>query len=48
MTEDQVDEVEPEPLERAVDGLHQVLAIERVLHVDLRMQAPIELGGDDI
>ena len=30
---EEVDEVEPQPLERPVDRLHQVLAVERVAHV---------------
>jgi hypothetical protein len=38
-------------LQRAVDGLHQVLAVERVLAVDGvagAVQAPEELGRDDV
>jgi hypothetical protein len=45
---DEVDEVEAEAFERAVDGLHQVLAVEGVAHVDVRVEAPEELGGDHV
>jgi hypothetical protein len=48
VTEDQVDEVKSESLERGVDGLAQVLAIERVLHVDLVVDAPEQLGRDQV
>jgi hypothetical protein len=44
---DEVDVLQAEALQRAVDGLHQVLAVERVLAVDriaLAVQAPEELG----
>ena len=36
VAEDQVDEVEAEPLQRAVDGLEEVLPVEGVAHVDAR------------
>ena len=48
MTEEQVDEVEPEPLERTVDRLHQVLAIQRVLHVGEVVQTPEDLRRDHV
>ena len=35
-----VDEVVPEALQRAVDGLHQVLAVQRVAHVRRRRARP--------
>ena len=44
-----VDEVEPEPLQRPVDRVHQVLAVERVVHVrGVLVQAPEHLGGHDV
>ena len=48
VTEDQVDEVETEALKRAVDGLAQVLAVQRVLHVGNVVEAPEELGRNDV
>ncbi len=44
---DEVDVLQAEALQRPVDGLHQVLAVERVLAVDRDGvgQAPEELGG---
>ena len=51
MAIDQVHKIQLQPLERAVDGLHQVFAVERVLLVDrvaLARQAPEELGRDDV
>ena len=45
MAVDEVEEVDAEPLQRAVDGLHQVLAVERVDHVGNALDAPEELGG---
>jgi hypothetical protein len=47
----QVDEVQAHARERAVDGLHQVLAVERVLAVRgvaFAVQAPEELGRHDV
>ena len=48
MAEDEVHEIEAEALERAVDGLAQVLAIEGGLHVDVVVDAHEELGGDHV
>jgi hypothetical protein len=39
----------PRRCERAVDGVHEVLAVERVLHVDHAVvDAPEDLGGDHV
>ena len=43
-----VDEVETETLQRPVDRLHQVLAVERVLHVHAVVDAPEQLGRHDV
>jgi hypothetical protein len=48
VTEQQVDEVETHAFERPVDRLHEVLAVQRVLHVGLVVQAPEHLGRDHI
>ncbi len=48
VTEDEVHEVEPEALERSVDGLAKVLAIKRVAHVGHVVQAPEQFGRDDV
>src|SRR5207253_1787266 len=48
MAEQQVDEVEAESFERAVDRVRQILAVQRVLHVGLVVQAPEHLRGDDV
>jgi hypothetical protein len=48
---DQVDVLEAEALQRAVHGLHEVLAVQRVLAVDrvaLAVQAPEVLRRDDV
>src|SRR5690606_10538540 len=44
VAENDVDVVEAQPLERRVDRLHQVLAVEGVLRVGPVVDAPIELG----
>ena len=43
-----VDEVGAEPLERAVDGVEQVLAVERVPHVRDVVEAPVHLRGQHV
>ena len=44
-----VDEVRLEPLERTVDRLHEVLPVERVVHVrDVAMDAPERLRGEHV
>ncbi len=44
-----VDKVRLEPLERTVDRLHEVLAIERVVHVrDVAMDAPERFRGEHV
>jgi hypothetical protein len=52
VAEHQVDEIQSEALERAVDGLQQVLAVQRVAAVDGRsiaaVQSPVELAADDV
>ena len=48
VAKDEVDKVETEALERAVDGLAQVLAVQGVLHVRDVVQTPEELGGHDV
>ena len=47
MAEDQVDEVEAETVERGVDGLQEVLAVQGVLHVGPVVDPPEELARDD-
>ena len=48
VAEEEVDEVEAEAVERPVDRLHEVLAVQRVLHVGCLVQAPEHLRGDDV
>ena len=48
VTEHEVDEVEAEALERAVDRLGEVLAIEGEAHVGDVEESPVELRGDDV
>ncbi len=48
VAEEQVDEVEPQALERAVDRLEEVLPVERAAGVDAVVDAPEELGRDDV
>ncbi len=48
MAEHEVHVVELQPLQRAVDRLPQILAIERVLFVRAVVEAPVELGRDDV
>ncbi len=48
---DQIDVVQAEALEAAIDGLHQVLAVEGVLAVDgiaFTVKPPEELRADDV
>jgi hypothetical protein len=48
MAVDEVDVIELQALERAVDRVHQVLAVERALLVRAVGDAPEELGRDDV
>ena len=45
---EEVDEVEPDALERPVDRLHEVLAVERVAHVHALVDPPEQLGRDHV
>ena len=45
---DEVDVVELQSRQRAVDRLHQVLAVERVLLVGAVVEPPVELGRHDV
>ena len=48
MAEHEVNEVEAQTLKRTVDSLHQVLAVEGVLEVDVVLNSPEQLGRNDI
>ena len=48
MAEQQIDELEAETFQRAVDRMQQVLAVQGVLHVDLVVEAPEHLRRDDV
>ncbi len=48
MAEDQIDVLHIESLERTVNGLHEILAVERVALVGPVVEPPEKLGRDDI
>ena len=48
VTVDEVYEVEAESVQRAVDGLRQVLAVQRVAHVYAVVDAPEQLGRQHV
>ena len=48
VAEEEVDEVEPEALEAAVDRVQQVLAVQRVAAVHALGEAPVHLGGHHV
>jgi hypothetical protein len=45
---EEIDELEIQPLQRPLDRLEEVLAIQRVAHVHAAVNPPEELGGDDV
>src|SRR4051794_23290353 len=48
VAEDEIEEVDAHPFQRAVDGLHQVLAVQGVAHVGRTLDAPIELRAEHV
>ncbi len=48
MTVEKIDKIEAQPLQRCVDGLQEILAIEGVPHVGPLVEPPEQLGGEHV
>jgi hypothetical protein len=48
VTKEQVHVIEIQTLQRAVDALHEILAVECILFIDARVQTPEQFGRNQV